>query len=114
MEHITCNKFKMEKELTQKQSLILEAVREMIADGKGNPTAYKVFKYMQKKGANEKSVKGIVQVIESLEKKDLVKRDVFRKIYLVENENFKESSDGGGIYQISAISRSTTMKYPGD
>ncbi|MFA5871703.1 MAG: S24 family peptidase [Parcubacteria group bacterium] len=84
----------MEKELTQKQSLILEAIREMITDGKGNPTAYKVFKYMQKKGANEKSVKGIVQVIESLEKKDLVKRDVFRKIYLVENENFKESSDG--------------------
>ena len=78
----------MEKELTSKQNLILEIIREFIDSGKGNPTTYKVYKELKKRGIQEKSLKGVVQVIEALEKKDLVKRDVFRKIYLVENENF--------------------------
>ncbi len=80
--------------LTDKQSLILETIREMIDAGQGNPTTYKVSKYLQKKGVKEGSVKSVSQVVESLEKKDLVKRDVFRKLYLVENENMAAGLEG--------------------
>ena len=84
----------MEKNLTEKQNLILETIREMIDSGQGNPTTYRVYKYLQKKGVKEKGVKGVAQVVESLEKKDLIKRDVFRKLYLVENENLSEGLEG--------------------
>jgi len=80
--------------LTQKQQLVLKTIREMIDSGQGNPTTYKVSKYLQKKGVKEGSVKSVSQVVESLEKKDLVKRDVFRKLYLVENDNFSGGLEG--------------------
>lgn len=84
----------MEKSLTDKQSLILETIREIIDGGQGNPTTYKIAKYLQKKGMKDESVKSVAQVIEALEKKDLVKRDVFRKLYLVENENLPSGLEG--------------------
>lgn len=84
--------------LTQKQQLVLETVREMVDAGQGNPTTYKIAKYLQKKGMRDESVKKVSQVIEALEKKDLVKRDVFRKIYLVENEN--TASGLKGVFQV--------------
>jgi len=84
----------MDKNLTDKQNLILETIREMIDGGRGNPTTYKISKYLQKKGMKDESVKSVSQVIEALEKKDLVKRDVFRKIYLVENENLPTGLEG--------------------
>ena len=71
----------------------------MIESGQGNPTAYKISKYLQKKGMKDESVKSVSQVIESLERKELLKRDVFRKIYLVENENLS-SGESRGIFQI--------------
>ena len=82
------------RDLTQKQNLILEIIREFIDSGQGNPTTYKVYKELKKRGVKEKSLKGVAQVIEALEKKDLVKRDVLRKIYLVENENFPTGLEG--------------------
>lgn len=88
----------MEKNLTEKQNLILETIREMIDGGQGNPTTYRVYKYLQKKGMKEKGVKGVAQVVESLEKKDLIKRDIFRKLYLVENENLVEGLEG--VFQV--------------
>lgn len=84
--------------LTDKQSLILETIREMTDGGQGNPTTYRVSKYLQKKGVKEGSVKSVAQVIEALEKKDLVKRDVFRKLYLVENESFSGGLEG--VFQV--------------
>lgn len=84
--------------LTDKQSLILETIREIIDSGQGNPTTYKVHKYLRKKGAKESSVKSVSQVVESLEKKDLIKRDVFRKLYLVENENLSAGLEG--VFQV--------------
>jgi len=90
---------KMKENLTSKQNLILETIREMIESGQGNPTTYKISKYLQKKGLKDESVKSVSQVVESLEKKDLVKRDVFRKIYLVENENLLPGKSRG-IFQI--------------
>lgn len=80
--------------LTDKQNLILETIREITDGGQGNPTAYRISKYLQKKGMKDESVKSVMQVIEALEKKDLVKRDVFRKIYLVENENMPAGLEG--------------------
>lgn len=88
----------MEKNLTDKQSLILETIREIIDGGQGNPTTYKVHKYLEKKGVKGGSVKSVSQVVESLEKKDLLKKDVFRKLYLVENENFSGGLEG--VFQV--------------
>jgi SOS-response transcriptional repressor LexA len=84
----------MEKNLTEKQNLILETIREIIDDRQGNPTTYKISKYLQKKGMKDESVKSVAQVIEALEKKNLLRRDVFRKIYLVENENLPSGLEG--------------------
>lgn len=88
----------MEKNLTDKQSLILETIREISDGGQGNPTAYKICKYLQKKGMKSESVKTVSQVIEALERKELVRRDVFRKVYLVENENMSAGFEG--IFQV--------------
>src|SRR4030042_2674847 len=84
----------MEKNLTFKQNLVLETIREIIDAGQGNPTTYRIYKYLNKKGIKEKNIKNVSQVIEALEKKDLVKRDVFRKINLVENENMPSGLEG--------------------
>ncbi len=73
--------------------MVLETIREIVDGGRGNPTTYKIAKYLQKKGMDE-SVKKVSQVIEALEKKDLVKRDVMRKVYLVENENLPAGLEG--------------------
>lgn len=80
--------------LTDKQNMILETIHEIIDGGQGNPTTYKISKYLQKKGMKDESVKSVAQVIEALEKKDLLRRDVFRKIYLVENENLPVGLEG--------------------
>ena len=98
MQHVTCNTKKMDKNLTDKQNLILETISEMVENGQGNPTAYKISKYLQKKGMKVESVKSVAQVIEALEKKDLVKRDIFRKIFLVENENMPMGLEG--VFQV--------------
>lgn len=73
--------------LTAKQKNILETIRELIDQKNENPTSYKLHKYLESQGVKD-SLKSVMQVIESLEKKDLIKRDVDKKIYLIENENF--------------------------
>jgi SOS-response transcriptional repressor LexA len=87
----------MDKKLTNKQKMTLDTIREMIEEGRGNPTAYKVHKQLQLHGIEVGSLKGTVQVIEALEKKDIVKRDADRKIYVVENEEF---TDLGNIFSV--------------
>ncbi|MEI7425537.1 MAG: S24 family peptidase [Candidatus Moraniibacteriota bacterium] len=73
--------------LTGKQQGILESIRELISQGKENPTSYRLQKYLESQGVKD-SIKSVMQVIESLEKKDLIKRDKARKIYLVENDSY--------------------------
>ncbi len=73
--------------LTTKQNSLLESIREFINQKNENPTSYKLHKYLEKQGVKD-SLKSIMQVIEALEKKELIKRDTDRKIYLVENDNF--------------------------
>lgn len=73
--------------LTSKQKDILESIRDFTDNKKENPTGYGLHKYLHSMGVEE-SLKSIMQVIEALEKKDLIKRDNNKKIYLVENENY--------------------------
>src|SRR3989339_744847 len=73
--------------LTAKQQSILENIRELISQRGENPTSYKLHKYLEAQGVRD-SLKSVMQVIEALEKKDLIKRDKDRKVYLVENESF--------------------------
>lgn len=75
------------QKLTAKQQSILESLRELIDQSKENPTSYRFQKYLESQGVND-SLKSVMQVIESLEKKELIKRDRSRKLYMVENKNY--------------------------
>lgn len=74
--------------LTPKQNMVLETIREIISQTKENPTTYKVHKTLEEQGIEVGSLKGTVQVTEALERKDLIKRDRSKKIYIVENDNY--------------------------
>jgi SOS-response transcriptional repressor LexA len=78
----------MEK-LTAKQKNILETIREYIEQRSENPTSYRLHKYMEVQGI-EDSLKSVMQVIEALEKKDLIHRDGDKKIYLVKNDSYAD------------------------
>jgi SOS-response transcriptional repressor LexA len=73
--------------LTSKQNNILEAVREFIENRGDNPTSYKLQKYLEAQGI-EDSMKSVMQVVEALERKELIRRDADKKIYLVKNGAF--------------------------
>lgn len=75
------------QKLTSKQNDILETIREYVEQHKENPTSYKIHKVLAAKGSGD-SLKSIMQVIEALEKKDIIKRDEDKKIYLIENDSY--------------------------
>lgn len=75
------------QKLTSKQNDILELIRGYIEQHKENPTSYKIHKDLASKGSKD-SLKSVMQVIESLEKKDLIKRDEDKKVYIIENDNY--------------------------
>ena len=75
------------QKLTAKQQSILEFIRGYIEEHKENPTSYKLHKAMETRGIKD-SLKSVMQVIESLERKDLIKRDRNKKVYIVENNNY--------------------------
>ncbi len=81
---------KKTKELTRKQNLILETIRESIEQESKNPTAYGVHNALESEGHNVGVLKGTVQVVEALEKRGLIKRDSSKKIYIVKNEDFSD------------------------
>ncbi|MCD6149725.1 hypothetical protein J7J13_02995 [bacterium] len=76
------------KTLTSKQKSILDAIEEYVDRRGENPTGYTLHKYLEAEGVKAGVVKGTMQVIEALEKKDLIKRDQDRKIYIVGNKRF--------------------------
>lgn len=76
--------------LTLKQNTVIEAIREIIESEKENPTTYRVHKHLAERGVEVGSLKGTVQVVEALERKDLIKRDKKKKIYIVENDNYAD------------------------
>lgn len=78
----------MEK-LTDKQKNLLEIIEEFTEQRGENPTGYGIHKYMDSQGIGD-SLKSVMQVIEALEKKELIKRDDDRRIYVVENNNYAD------------------------
>ncbi|HBP00974.1 MAG: hypothetical protein UY41_C0014G0006 [Candidatus Moranbacteria bacterium GW2011_GWE1_49_15] len=75
--------------LTSKQRNILESIRDFTDNRRENPTSYRLHKHLSSMGVEE-SLKSIMQVIEALEKKELIRRDGEKRIYLVENENYAD------------------------
>lgn len=73
--------------LTSKQENIFGVIKELIKNHKENPTGYAVHKYLSNMGVKD-SIKSVMQVVEALENKDLIKRDKERRIYLVKNDSF--------------------------
>ncbi|EKE20193.1 MAG: LexA repressor [uncultured bacterium] len=82
----------MEVKLTSKQKMILDVIRELTMQKGEKPTSYRVCKHLVSQGVKE-SMKSVMQVIESLEKKELVTRDENRKLFLVENENYGDAQN---------------------
>ncbi|MCK9378933.1 MAG: hypothetical protein M0P97_02200 [Candidatus Moranbacteria bacterium] len=73
--------------LTGKQQSILESIREFVDQRRENPTGYRLQKHLLDQGVGD-SLKSVMQVVEALEKKGLLKRDEKRKLYIVENKNY--------------------------
>ena len=74
--------------LTPKQKTILDAIEEFVERRSENPNAYKLHKYLEAEGIQAGSLKSTTQVLEALEKKDLIKRDSDKRIYIIENKRF--------------------------
>ncbi len=78
--------------LTSKQNTILNSIRELIDQKNDNPTSYRLQKFLAARGIEE-SMKSVMQVIEALEKKDLITRDKQRRIFMVENESYGDAQN---------------------
>ncbi len=103
----------MEK-LTSKQKMVLDCIRELIDQEKINPTAYKVHKCLEEQGIRVGSLKGTIQVIEALEKKDLIKRDKSKKIYVVENDSFENLGNILSVPMYGLASCGEALSYAED
>lgn len=73
--------------LTSKQKDILEAIQELVKEKKENPTGYGLHKYLSNYGIGD-SLKSVMQVVEALEKKEIIRRDKEKRIYLVKNGSY--------------------------
>ncbi len=78
--------------LTSKQKNFLESIRELTLQQGEKPTSYRLHKFLSSKGIEE-SMKSVMQVIEALEKKELITRDEERRIYLVENDSYGDAQN---------------------
>jgi len=103
----------MEIKLTSKQKTILDAVRELTMQKGEKPTSYRVCKHLTTQGAKE-SMKSVMQVIESLEKKDLITRDDKKKIYLVENDSYGDAQNIFSIPLYGLASCGEALAYADD
>lgn len=103
----------MEQKLTSKQKNILEYIRELTMQNGEKPTSYRLHKYLVSKGISD-SMKSVMQVIEALEKKDLITRDENKKIYLVENENYGDAQNVFSIPLYGLASCGEALAYAED
>lgn len=99
--------------LTSKQKTILDAIRELTMQQGKKPTSYRVCKHLVSQGVNE-SMKSVMQVIESLEKKELVTRDENRQLYLVENESYGDAKNIFSIPLYGLASCGEALAYADD
>lgn len=103
----------MEVKLTSKQKNILESIRELTMQQGEKPTSYRLQKFLAAQGIND-SMKSVMQVIESLEKKELITRDESKKIYLVENENYGNAQNIFSIPLYGLASCGEALAYADD
>jgi SOS-response transcriptional repressor LexA len=103
----------METKLTSKQKNILEYIRELTLQQGEKPTSYRLHKYIAAQGVEE-SMKSVMQVIESLEKKELITRDENKKIYLVENESYGNAQNIFSIPLYGLASCGEALAYADD
>lgn len=99
--------------LTSKQKNILEYIRELTMKQGEKPTSYRLHKYLASQGVEE-SMKSVMQVIESLEKKELITRDENKKIYLVENESYGNTQNIFSIPLYGLASCGEALAYADD
>lgn len=99
--------------LTSKQKNILESIRELTMQQGEKPTSYRLHKYLVSQGVSE-SMKSVMQVIEALEKKDLITRDEDKKIYLVENESYGNAQNIFSIPLYGLASCGEALAYADD
>lgn len=99
--------------LTSKQKDILESIRELTMQKGEKPTSYRLHKFLSSKGIEE-SMKGVMQVVEALEKKDLITRDESKRIYLVENENYGNAQNIFSIPLYGLASCGEALAYADD
>ncbi len=76
------------QKITAKQKNVLEYIQEYMEQKRENPNPYKLLQYLKARGIGE-SMKGLMQVIQALEKKELIRRDE-KKIYPVKNDSFAD------------------------
>jgi SOS-response transcriptional repressor LexA len=103
----------MEK-LTAKQQSILNAIRELIENEKSNPTSYRLHQYMGEQGMDCGSIKSTVQVVEALEKKDLIKRDKSRRIFPVKDNDFENLKNIFSVPLYGLASCGEALAYASD
>ena len=99
--------------LTAKQKNILESIRELTMKKGEKPTSYRLQKFLASQGISD-SMKSVMQVIESLEKKELITRDEDRKIYLVENESYGNAQNIFSIPLYGLASCGEALAYADD
>jgi repressor LexA len=103
----------MEQKLTAKQKNILGYIRELTLQNGEKPTSYRLHKYLVSKGMDD-SMKSVMQVIEALEKKELITRDENKKIYLVENESYGDAQNIFSIPLYGLASCGEALAYADD
>lgn len=99
--------------LTSKQKDILESIRELTLQLGEKPTSYRLHKFLSSKGIEE-SMKSVMQVVEALEKKDLITRDESKRIYLVENDNYGNANNIFSIPLYGLASCGEALAYADD
>jgi SOS-response transcriptional repressor LexA len=99
--------------LTSKQNDILQSIRELTLQQGEKPTSYRLHKYLAAQGAKE-SMKSVMQVIEALEKKDLITRDENKKLYLIENESYGNAQNIFSVPLYGLASCGEALAYADD
>jgi len=101
------------QKLTPKQETILEFIRKIIDQKNENPTSYGLQKEMSNQGHAD-SLKSVTQVIDALEKKEIIKRDGKRKIYLVKNNSYANLKNIFSIPVYGLASCGEALAYAND
>lgn len=99
--------------LTSKQKNILESIRELTMQKGEKPTSYRLCKFLNAQGISE-SMKSVMQVVEALERKELVTRDEKHRLYLVENENYGDAQNIFSIPLYGLASCGEALAYADD